>query len=340
MAVTGRAFVLGCVLASVACAAAEAEPVALGTGALTAESLVPGVERQREGTGDGTVTDALQRSVHFGNAHALATISLAAYGDGTTPASLAAMGIAGVTRVTTFDNRCTGGYGMYVESPSVSVLAFRGTQTDSPIDIEIDADDAFHDYPFTQNGATAKVHRGFWKQLDSLWTTNVACGVPQGMGAFLTAHASAAPLYFTGHSLGGALADLALAQTFAESTSATPTVQVAGVYTYGGPKVGNDVFAQVLGDHARRTLTPIYRFVHGNDIVPTQPRSIGSTLHTTWQHVKPTGDAEDAFQVWFDDRSARIGTFALFLGFSIEDHSLHGYIADISTNAKARGELH
>ncbi|MBI5592662.1 MAG: lipase family protein [Deltaproteobacteria bacterium] len=64
------------------------------------------------------------------------------------------------------------------------------------------------------------------------------------------------PLYFTGHSLGGALAILA--------ASVYPA---RAVYTFGAPKTGDSVFADSLKD-AR-----IYRFENDRDIITTVPPS-------------------------------------------------------------------
>jgi triacylglycerol lipase len=64
------------------------------------------------------------------------------------------------------------------------------------------------------------------------------------------------PLYFTGHSLGGALAVLAASVFPAEA-----------VYTFGAPKTGDAVFAESL-KNAR-----IYRFENDRDIITTVPPS-------------------------------------------------------------------
>jgi len=64
------------------------------------------------------------------------------------------------------------------------------------------------------------------------------------------------PLYFTGHSLGGAQAILAASMHPARA-----------VYTFGAPKTGDSVFADSLKD------TRIYRFENNRDIIPSVPPS-------------------------------------------------------------------
>lgn len=64
------------------------------------------------------------------------------------------------------------------------------------------------------------------------------------------------PLYFTGHSLGGALATLA--------TWHTAGSRLAACYTFGAPRVGDSGLLD-------RFRTPIYRIVNGADPVPMVP---------------------------------------------------------------------
>jgi hypothetical protein len=83
------------------------------------------------------------------------------------------------------------------------------------------------------------------------------------------ARAANQPLFMTGHSLGGALAVIA-AQALQSSG-----FDVAGVYTFGMPRPGDEAFARVSYDPLLGSRT--YRLVHGNDIVPTvAPSTFGS----------------------------------------------------------------
>jgi triacylglycerol lipase len=73
-------------------------------------------------------------------------------------------------------------------------------------------------------------------------------------------------VFFTGHSLGGALAIVAAKQALSIQ-SARPTA----IYTYGSPRPGDmqfaDTYTPVLGDAT-------FRLIHSTDIVPTVPPSL------------------------------------------------------------------
>ena len=90
-----------------------------------------------------------------------------------------------------------------------------------------------------------KVHRGFKTALMGIWTE-----IEQALDAVDR------PLYYTGHSLGGALATLA--------ASLRPP---RAVYTFGAPHIGNAAFARSL------TAVQIYNVCNPRDIVTELPPS-------------------------------------------------------------------
>jgi hypothetical protein len=61
-------------------------------------------------------------------------------------------------------------------------------------------------------------------------------------------------VWFTGHSLGGALATLAAGRY----------ERAPEVYTFGAPRVGD-------GEYVESLDTPVYRIVNGRDVVPKLP---------------------------------------------------------------------
>jgi hypothetical protein len=119
-----------------------------------------------------------------------------------------------------------------------AVLAFRGTEQEIQ-DFVCDA----NTLPVPAFGGTVRVHSGFKRALNSIWTPLVA-----------VLDTLDCPVFYTGHSLGAALATLAAARR-----------PPRAVYAYGSPRVGDAQFVERLRG------VPVFRIVHGNDIVTTVP---------------------------------------------------------------------
>lgn len=73
-----------------------------------------------------------------------------------------------------------------------------------------------------------------------------------------------------GHSLGGTLAALAAMELRACHGG---EVRVTGVWTYGMPRIGNEAFVQAYVAEARAAGAdpPMWRLVHGRDLIPRVP---------------------------------------------------------------------
>lgn len=101
------------------------------------------------------------------------------------------------------------------------------------------------------------VHRGFRQALDqaNLW---------EAIQSHLQT-LSGRPIWFTGHSLGAALATIAAARYATLSP-------VQGLYTFGSPRVGNAAFAQTVPGNA-------FRIVNNNDIVARLPPQFAGFVH-------------------------------------------------------------
>ncbi len=129
----------------------------------------------------------------------------------------------------------------------MAVVVFRGTQEVKDWITNLD----FIKRDELKNGndvVIAKVHSGF---------NQAFLSVQRQMNDLLKDDTEL-PVYFTGHSLGGALATLATWYTTAD--------RLAACYTFGAPRIG---------DHGltNRFRTPIYRLVNGADPVPFVPPS-------------------------------------------------------------------
>ena len=247
-----------------------------------------------------------------------------------------------------FSNTCTGAFAFYFTGDGYAVLAFRGTE---PNWQDWGTDLNSLKVPWAGSGL---VHLGFLNRFDSVWNTDAACGVPEGVNSWLIAHHAVDPktgksadgeLYVTGHSLGASLATLALAHTQAgtcgedaECTHA-PMYPISALYTYGSPKVGDQNFAYATALHAKNR-TPIYRFVNGDDLVTAVPRDLDpiEALVSDYRHIGYPGEPEDGFQVWITGQEMVIASFVFHITWSVSYHL--GYVATLLFQAKARNEHH
>lgn len=131
------------------------------------------------------------------------------------------------------------------------ILVLRGTEIrrreDRPGFANIIADLATDaNLALVESGRGGKVHRGFHQALDEVW---------EGLLDYLRSKEnSRRTVWFTGHSLGAALATLA-AQRYG---------RVRGLYTYGSPRVGDRGFHKAFPVRA-------HRFVNHRDIVARVP---------------------------------------------------------------------
>jgi triacylglycerol lipase len=158
---------------------------------------------------------------------------------------------AGFTEVCFFSGDSTQGY--VVNNEDFLILVFRGTEirkrpgkTDFwniAADVMADAD-----FRLVDSGQGGMVHRGFKTAVDEVWEK-------QGLLDHLRNKDNGRrTFWFTGHSLGAALAVLA-AQRYGG---------VQGLYTYGSPRIGDLDFKNSFPLKA-------YRFVYNNDLVTRVP---------------------------------------------------------------------
>ena len=136
--------------------------------------------------------------------------------------------------------------GFIAQDDELVILAFRGTvsTTDWLRNLKISR----------KESPLGKIHRGFQEGLDAVWDDPIETVLRELAG-------SDRKVWITGHSLGGALATLAAAR-------ASEWLDIAGVYTFGQPLVGNRRFAKLFN---RRFRDRFHRFVNDGDIVPKVP---------------------------------------------------------------------
>ena len=197
-----------------------------------------------------------------------------------------------------------------------SIIACRGTEPHEWNDIKADA------YAVTALAETVgRVHRGFKQEVDDLWPR---------IEKVLTTNTKAQ--WFTGHSLGGAMATICGGRCKLSSISTNPEE----VHTFGSPRVGNKRYV----NHTKLNL---YRWVNNNDIVTRVPPAWMGYRHTgVEKYLDRNGDLAPETTGW--KRVAdRMRGFLRGLGkFKIDqfsDHLMPYYIEYICQNIeKLEGE--
>jgi triacylglycerol lipase len=146
-----------------------------------------------------------------------------------------------------FHNDLTDGWAYLAEREALIVLAFRGTQSAANWDTNCQTGMV---HP-GDTDSRLRVHQGFYSAFERL--SDGEKGIREQMRAKTPANV---PIYITGHSLGGALAQIA--------TAVLGNDQIAACYTFGSPRVGNYIFDLWV-------KPPSYRVINYADIVPQVP---------------------------------------------------------------------
>lgn len=220
----------------------------------------------------------------------------------------------GFDRIRFLDRDDTQGY--VLGSSTLVVVAFRGTEPDRLQDWLSDANAAF------VTGPWGRVHAGFQKALGLVWEEmGLTIGAFQDRGQ---------ALFVTGHSLGAALATLAVAHMRAGPNDKP----VRGLYTFGSPRVGDRTFETAFdADFGPRC----YRFVNNNDLVTrVPPRSVGFSHVGTMLYFDRNGGLQDDPGFWdqfLDSVQGAAQDFGSLGPDSIKDHSMdHGYVPNLQKN--------
>jgi pimeloyl-ACP methyl ester carboxylesterase len=139
-------------------------------------------------------------------------------------------------------------------------VSFAGTD---PIKVE----DWITDFSIRQN--TMTLHSGFQAAVESVWQlieAAIKSGPPQQ------------PLFFAGHSLGGALAIIA-----AERVLRQLKVRAKAVYTFGSPRTGG---AEFFKNYTPELGDSTFRVVHGTDLVAAVPPSLMGDFHHVGRAIR------------------------------------------------------
>ena len=186
-----------------------------------------------------------------------------------------------------------------------TVVTCRGTEPHDWNDVRADLD-----LGTAVAETVGRVHRGFKREVDDLW--------PRLEQALVN---NTRTLWFTGHSLGGAMAAICAGRCRLSYIRSNPRA----LFTFGSPRIGNRRYVNYVQFEA-------YRWVNNNDIVTRVPpgwlgfRHKGQEIYlnaygkirrlTSWQRVK------DRWRGFL--RGLREGQFDHFA-----DHSIGQYIQHI-----------
>ncbi|MFF8955586.1 lipase family protein [Streptomyces sp. NPDC014894] len=155
-------------------------------------------------------------------------------------------------------------------SEHMIVTAFRGTE---PARIRDRLSDASTP-PWPGPARTGYVHHGFGRALDSVF--------PSVRQALAELRDNEQTVWFTGHSLGGALAMLAGCRTLLEE----PGLRADGIHTFGQPRTCDRILAAACDKEFKDRL---HRYVNNNDIVPRLPPEPVYTHAATLRYIDSAG---------------------------------------------------
>lgn len=193
------------------------------------------------------------------------------------------------------------------------VIAFRGTEPNEWNDIKADMDATK-----ALAETVGHVHRGFKKEVDDLWPQleKMLVDNKQNLNK---------KLWFTGHSLGGAMASICAGRCLLSHIDTQPEQ----VHTFGSPRVGTKRYI----NHAK---VEYYRWVNNNDIVPRSPpvwlgyRHSGKEIYLdSHGQIKDLSRIERRTDMWK-------GLLAGFKRKQIDyfsDHLIYNYIENICKEA-------
>ncbi|MBI9107555.1 MAG: lipase family protein [Spirochaetales bacterium] len=158
------------------------------------------------------------------------------------------------------------------------IVSFRGTEIGSVSTLrEIFTDLDTASVPFPKGG---RVHRGFLNALNEIWEGEN--GLLKFLDDLLSLNPKR-PLWFTGHSLGGALASLAFTYI--------PTA--AGLYVFGSPRLGDPDFVKLCRNRQ------VWRVENAKDPIVLIPPDVPK-LKLNYQHLGTLVYLDDEGEVHSD----------------------------------------
>ena len=193
----------------------------------------------------------------------------------------------------------------WFQSEHDSVVVCRGTEVSELEDLKADANAVA-----AIAETVGKVHRGFKSEVDEIWPH-----IEKEL------EANKKPLWFCGHSLGGAMANICAGRCMLSYLKSEPEE----LYTYGSPRIGCKRYVNYVS-------LKHYRFVNNNDIVTRLPPPwLGYRHNGTEMYLDRSGQLKEIYG-WRRASDRLQGFLKGLLKFRIDqlsDHSATQYIDTI-----------
>ncbi|WP_028921350.1 lipase family protein [Pseudonocardia acaciae] len=201
-------------------------------------------------------------------------------------------------------------------SDKMIITAFRGTEVAQLRDWLADTSTP----PWPGPAGRGFVHYGFAQALESVY--------PDVLSAITELRDQGQSVWFTGHSLGGALAMLAGVRLYLED----PHLLASGIYTFGQPRTCDRILALAHDDAlAKRT----YRFVNNNDIVPHLPPEPAFHHVNALRYIDSHGKVHESMPLFAKLPTLTAAGVAEALApasRALRDHGMKNYIAALQGN--------
>ena len=197
-----------------------------------------------------------------------------------------------------------------IEHRDYLCMAFRGT------DERIDWLDNLN--LFREEALFGEFHRGFWRSVEDVWDiVNLQCKRLRRI--------KKRPVFFTGHSLGGAMATIAAAIFIDRDQPFT------SVYTFGQPRAMDRATARIYNSEARNRH---HRFVNNEDIVTRIPTRISGYSHVgNCLYIDTDGLIHNDPGWWFKFLDTIEGAAESFMENGkpslVEDHEVGNYLSAV-----------
>lgn len=171
---------------------------------------------------------------------------------------------------------------------------------------------------FRTNVLFGEFHRGFWKSVEDVW--DVLFPRYQELR-----NDNKRPLFFTGHSLGGAMATIAAARFVHEDRPFT------SVYTFGQPRVMDRATARIYNSEVRKRH---HRFQNNEDIVTRVPARLAGYSHVgDCLYIDSDGSIKDDPGFWYKFLDTVEGAMESLMESgrvgAVQDHDMNKYMEAI-----------